>query len=155
MNFRDLALKDGQPVEGAVPGLLFESEDGRWRVAASDMGDPPFTWCIHQRRRGGWVQRLAWLAMASPEEAMMAVRLLAALPLSASPLHVRDALEWQARRAATTAVAAVVLRGMRLAGEFVLRRQAVRDINAAADEQVDAAYEAIQRSRAARSAGDL
>ena len=108
-------------------GLAYQSEDGRWRVSASDLGDPPFTWCVWQRRRATWMQRLPWLALASAEEAQGVASFLATLPLGLSPLLLRDGAEWAVRRGATAALAYASVR----IGEVVMRRsrdRVVRDL---------------------------
>ena len=114
MKFTDLVdiTKEGQR------GLAYQSEDGRWRVSASDMGDPPFTWCVWQRRRATWVQRLPWLALASAAEAQGVATFLSTLPMGLSPLLLRDRLEWAVRRAATAGLAYASVR----IGEMVMRR---------------------------------
>lgn len=97
MKFRDLAA--GNP--DARPGVLFESDCGRWRVAATDLGNPPSGWCVYQARHGAWVRRLPWLALADEREGFVAAEALSLLPFTASPLAVRDAAAWQVRRALT------------------------------------------------------
>lgn len=129
MKFLDLVdiTKEG------VRGLAYQSEDGQWRVSASDMGDPPFTWRVWQRRRGAWVGRLPWMALASPQEAQGVAAFLASLPLSASPLALLDRAEWAVRRGATAALAFAAAR----IGEAVLRRardRVVRDLAGGVDD---------------------
>lgn len=99
MKFRDLAA--GNP--DARPGVLFESDCGRWRVAASDLGNPPSGWCVYQARHGAWVRRLPWLALADEREGFVAAEALSLLPFTASTLAVRDAAAWHVRRALTGA----------------------------------------------------
>lgn len=101
MKFVDLTTitREGQP------GVAYQSECGRWRVAASDLGNPPFMWCVWQRRRATWMQRLSWLGLASPEEAQAVAGFLERAPLSLSPRLLRDRLEWLVRRGATGALA--------------------------------------------------
>ncbi len=123
MKFHDLAAltKEGQP------GLAFQSEDGQWRVSASDMGSPPFTWYVWQRRRATWVHRLSWLALASAEEAQGVAAFLATAPLALSPILLRDRVEWAVRRGATAALAYASVR----IGEAIMRRareRVVRDL---------------------------
>ena len=123
MKFLDLVdiTKEGQR------GLAYQSEDGQWRVSASDMGDPPFTWCVWQRRRATWAQRLPWLALASAAEAQGVATFLSTLPMGLSPLLLRDRVEWAVRRAATAGLAYASVR----IGEVVMRRardRVVRDI---------------------------
>lgn len=129
MKFLDLVdlTKDGQR------GLAYQSEDGRWRVSASDMGDPPFTWCVWQRRRATWTRRLPWLALASAQEAQGVASFLATAPLTLSPLLLRDRVEWAVRRGATAALAYASVR----LGDALLRRaraRAVRDLADVLDE---------------------
>lgn len=123
MKFVDLVHLTG---EGQA-GLAYQSEDGQWRVSASDMGSPPFTWCVWQRRRASWMRRLPWLALASAEEAQGVAAFLATTPLALSPLLLRDRVEWAVRRGATAALAYASVR----IGEAIMRRareRVVRDL---------------------------
>ncbi len=125
MKFLDLVevTNEGQP------GLAYQSEDGQWRVSASDMGSPPFTWLVWQRRRAGWMRRLPWLALASAEEAQGVAAFLATLPLGLSALLLRDRAEWAVRRGATAALAYASVR----IGEMVMRRARDRAVADLAD----------------------
>jgi len=114
MKFLDLVQVTGE----GQPGLAYQSEDRQWRVSASDMGSPPFTWLVWQRRRGAWMMRLPWLALASVGEAQGVAAFLATLPLGLSPLLLYDRSEWAVRRGATAALAYASVR----IGEAIMRR---------------------------------
>lgn len=85
MNFADYAARpDADPKDREVKGVHFVSDDGSWKVCASDLGSPPSEWCIWQRavpgdRRPvvrGYVRRLAWARFTDRNEAMLMAAVL-------------------------------------------------------------------------------
>lgn len=123
MQFVDIALdENGQPRPDHAVGACFHSEDGVWRVSASDPARPAQSeWQVWQHVErsapmGDRRRRLAWLRLPSPEAAQVVAVALAALPANASwdvaRVAVRDALRsigaalfFRSMHAANTAVA--------------------------------------------------
>ena len=66
---------------------------------------PGADWLVWQARDGGWLRRLAWAALATPQEAMVAAAALARLPHGGSLRHAKAAAGWYARRFLTALVA--------------------------------------------------
>lgn len=107
MEFRDIAIDPatGNAREGAVAGVNFLSDDGHWRVVATNADNvAEAEWLVMQHidrtaprtDAKQWLRRLPWVRLSRPEQAQVVAEALAALPLNASwevaRLAVRDAL---------------------------------------------------------------
>lgn len=118
MEFRDLALDaTGQPLPDCAVGACYASDDGAWRISASDPARPAESeWQVWQHvvpgaprtDRRTWVRRLPWVRLPLPDHARVVVEVLAALPANASWLVARARL----RDALRTLGAALFFRGM-------------------------------------------
>lgn len=118
MKFIDVAIdSNGLTREGFAPGVQFISDDGAWRITASDPHRPDASeWLVWQHVDPGspradsrnWRRRLPWVRLRHVEEARVVAISLAALPASASWETARVAL----RNALRTVGAALFFRSV-------------------------------------------
>lgn len=142
MQFMDMANDEhGQPRKGFPVGAYFISEDGAWRLIASDPNRPNWSeWEVWQHvepsrplsEERTWRRRVPWVRMRHPEEAQVIAVALAALPANASwevaRVVLRDALRTAGRLAFLRSFRSVTTMVARLAAKFK-ERAATGDVD--------------------------